>query len=595
MSQKSGELSAISDAISLEEEAARRAAFSCAWADGSSAAEPIPRIEAWLAALALRLPAANCAAVFRRSPGSGDPERVASWNLSAGESVAQMSASAAHGFATGVTLVRSVGRPFHVVARPDGRPDWVVVFECQAGQPPDLQSAMEEVLWGGGWLVAAISEAERASDGVIARRAGGAVRVLERAALARDVVSVADSLATGLAEVLPDTLITVAVWRRNVLSLAGRAGPETDADAVDDVRREQLIRHVLTAPAGGARLASLDPAADVEEGLPTVYAESLRTDSAPAAGALLCERRTGTFSADELALIHTVATIAAPLVEQSPVTRQAPVTRERRVLVGLFGPVRLKWKIALVALLALVLASLGATGDYQANVEAVVEATPARRLAPPFEGRLGDVYVRAGDVVKRGQILARMDDTELQQERQRLQAEREKVQQAARAAGAEGGAEAATARQREIEGRLIILDERLGRIQITSPVDGVVTGGVGPTSTKRHVDGTEELFAVAPLDGLRLGLRVDPADLKLVREGMSGQATLGVDGAAVPFIVKRITGGEPGQELHIEAQPLGSGAGLVPGATAAGSLEAGTQKLIWIWWRQLQTESAARR
>jgi len=595
MSQKSGELSATAEVVSPEEKAARRAAFSCAWAEGSSAGDSVPRIEAWLSALALRVPSACCASVFRRSPGSGDPERVASWNLAAGESVAQMSASAAHGFATGVTLVRSVGRPFHVVARPDGRPDWIVVFECLAAQPRDLQAAMEEVLWGGGWLVAAISEAERVLDSTVARRAGGAVRVLERAALARDVVSVADSLATGLAEVLPGTLVTVAVWRRNVLSLAGRAGPETDADAADDARREQLIRHILTGPAWVANLTSLDPATVAGDGLATVHAEALRTEGAPAAGALLCERRTGAFTVDESALIRTVAAIAAPLVEQSPVTRQAPVTRERRMLVGIFGPVRLKWKIALVALLALVLASLGATGDYQATVDAVVESTPARRLAPPFEGRLGDAYVRAGDVVKRGQILARMDDTDLQQERQRLQAEREKVQQAARTAGAEGGGEAATARQREIEGRMIILDERLGRIQIVSPVDGVVTGGIGPGSAKRHVEGTEELFSVAPLDGLRLGLRVDPADLGLVREGMSGQANLGVDGAAVPYVIKRITGGEAGQELHIEAQPLGSGAGLVPGATAAGSLDAGTQKLIWIWWRQLQTESLARR
>lgn len=588
MSQMSGELSITSDVFSLEEKAARRAAFSCAWAEGSLAAESVPRIEAWLALLATRLPSASSASVFRRGVGSGDPERVASWNLAAGESVAQMSASAAQGLGTSIPFARSVGRPFHVVARPDGRPDWVIVVECGANQPQELQQAMEELLWGGGWLVAAISESERASDGTIARRSGGAVRVLERASAARDVVSVADALAVGLAEVLPDTLVTVAVWRRNVLSLAGRAGPETDADAVDDVRREQLIRHLLNGP-GVARLASLDPAADAADDAVTVFAGALHSDGAPAAGALLCERRSGTFSADELALIQTVANVAAPLVEQSPVTRQAPVTRERRMLVGLFGPVRLKWKIALVALLALVLASLGATGDYQATVEAVVEATPARRLPPPFEGRVGEVYVRVGDVVKRGQLLARMDDGELQQERQRLQAEREKVQQAARAIGAEGGGEAATARQREIESRLVILEERLARTQIASPVDGVVTGGSGPTSARRHVDGTEDLFAVAPLDGLRLGLRVDPADLKLVREGMAGQANLGVEGSAVPFVVKRITGGEGGRELHIEAQPLGSGAGLVPGATAPGHLDASTQKLIWIWWRQLKT------
>lgn len=585
----------------IEERAARWAAFSSA---GSLAA----RVEAWIALVAPDLPGARAVAVFRRGASPDGHEPVAFWRDAAATVAADadFTASAEQAFARGVGVVRSVGRGFHLLDRPDGEPGYAVVVECHGVQPPDLRQAFDALRWGAGWLAAAVARESGRHDAVVARRAGGAVAVMQAVVRERDVVAVASALSTQLAERLPDALVTVAVWRRNVLSLAARAGRPSDDDAALDDVREALVRAALSsrrslrcpalvAPDAADRASSeaLPPSDEVR-----ACVQLLDAGGTQAAGALLCERRDGAaFSDDDLALIEAVAQLAAPLVELSPVSRQVPVTRERRVLVGLFGPVRFKWKLALIVLLAVVLASIGATGDYEAPVDAVVEAAPARRLPAPFEGRIAEVLVHTGSIVRRGQLLARMDSAELQQERARIVAERDKLVQAARAQPADGEEKKddGGAAQREIEARIIALDERLGRTQIVSPLDGVITGGAALQGMRPRVAATDDLFVIAPVDGLRLLLRAAPADVELLREGQTGQVRVGDEAAAVPFVVKRIARGDgPTGEIRIEALPQGDAApSLQAGAPVRGYVAVGTRKLVWIWWRRLEHEARA--
>jgi multidrug efflux pump subunit AcrA (membrane-fusion protein) len=59
------------------------------------------------------------------------------------------------------------------------------------------------------------------------------------------------------------------------------------------------------------------------------------------------------------------------------------------------------------------------------SAAAVMEGAPPRTVSAPFQGVLAELAVRRGDTVKRGQLLARMDDRELQLERLRLGAARD--------------------------------------------------------------------------------------------------------------------------------------------------------------------------
>jgi hypothetical protein len=584
----------------IEAEIARTEERAARWAAFSSAGAIDARIAAWLAMVAPRIPGVCAISVFRRGNSPDGHARLGHWR-DPGATIAsddEFVASADRAFAGGVSLIRSVGSAFHLLACPDGESGHAVVVECHDVQPPDLRAAFEELRWGAGWLAASVARQEGSDDAVVARRAGGAVEIMQAVVTERDVVAVAGALSAQLSTHLPDALVTVAVWRRNVLSLAARAGKPSDDDATLDDVREALVRAALSSRRSlrcPVLAATTPTATDAVPATGEVRAcvQLLDAGGTQAAGAVLCERRDGSpFSNDELALIETVAQLAAPLVELSPVTRQAPVTRERRVLVGLFGPVRFKWKLALIVLLALVLASIGATGDYDAPVDAIVEAAPARHLPAPFDGRIADVQVRAGTIVRRGQLLARMDSAEVQQERARIVAERDKLVQAARAEPAEGEAKKddSGAAQRDLEARIVALDERLGRTQVVSPVDGVITGGAAVQANRPRVAATDDLFVIAPLDGLRLLLRAVPADAELLREGQTGQVTTGADGAIVPFVVKRIARGDgPDGEVRIEAQPQGEAASsLQPGAPVQGHVAVGTQKLVWILWRHLE-------
>lgn len=596
MSQQIGERRTPADPHATTEKAALWAAF-------SSATSIDTRAAAWLELLARRLPSARAACVFRGNADAGPPELMAHWPLGALEAADEFAVSASHALAREVACIRSVGRGFHLMSRADGHEEWVIVMECGATPAPELQSALDEIRWGTGWLIAGIQQITGRDHAIVARRAGGALQILEAAGREREVVALSAALADGIAALVPGTLVTVAVHRLNVLSLAARSGPESEAgEPSRDDRRETIIRAAINSEQSVLRTALDDGPIEAEPGGEPpgthVSLQLFHPHDGQVAGALLCERSTAAFTEDELAIIETVARLAAPLVDMTPVSRQTAVTRERRMLAGLFGPVRLKWKLVLIALLALVLVLLGATGDYEAPVDATVETAPARRLTAPFEGRLAEVSVRAGDIVKRGQLLARLDDTELQQERSKLIAERDRAIQAARGGDADASAsgtapETPGAKQRDIEARIVILDERLARMQVTSPVDGVVVGGVAPGGAHRRVEATDELFAIAPLDGLRLLLKADAADVPLLREGQSGRVVMTGDaGAVVPFTIKRIvSASESTGDWRVEAQPVGTSAGLAQGAQAQGGVDVGTRKLVWIWWRKLQRET----
>lgn len=572
-----------------EEKAARWAAF-------SSARTLDVRMAMWLQLLALRVPSARSAFVFRKGPDSAGVSRVAHW----GEDTepAEAEHSARQGLTRGITLIRSVGRRFHLIAQPDQYSDWVIVFECDPVQPRELQAGLDELRWGAGWLVASVEQVAGRDTAILARRLGTATRAVEVCGQGREVVSAAIALAECLVDAFPSALVSVGIFRHEVLSLGARRGDEAGTGNEEmDTRREALVRaaidqgRVLMASALPEVAPALDLTVTPELG-PRVCALPL-AGTAGCAGVLLCERSAGpAFTAEELATLEQVALLVGPIVELKPVSRAAGVNRERRALVGLFGKARFKAKLALVALLAAVLVLLGATGEYQAPVSVTVEGTPPRKIAAPFDGKLAEVMVRTGDTVRRGQVIARMDDSELQLERVKLVAERDRLAQLARdlkdADGA-GSSESLAAKRKDIEIRLAVIDERLSRLQIVSPLEGIVQTAPMAGGPRLAVQGDQPLFSIALLDGYRLLIEASSADQELLREGQTGLARFPASGTAVPFTITKITGQDTGS-VRVEAQTQRVNTEVGPGAQGEGVIDFGTRKQVWIWWRKLQSD-----
>jgi RND family efflux transporter MFP subunit len=169
-------------------------------------------------------------------------------------------------------------------------------------------------------------------------------------------------------------------------------------------------------------------------------------------------------------------------------------------------------------------------------------------------GRITGVFVEAGDHVKRGQPLARIDDSVLVQQVNRLSASLEQARAQAALSAAEfkraQGVEAAGALSAEdiekrratsvtdaanvkvVAAQLAEAQARLARTHLTAPVDGVVL--------TRHAEvgqianpGGEPLFRIASGGEVEMRGQIAEQDLAVVKSGQA--ATVYLTGISRPF------------------------------------------------------------
>lgn len=592
-----------------DEEAALWAAFSSA-RSAEAAAGPWTRLQA------RRMRSARACAVFRVT--TEGITLIAAWPDS-DTLPGDVSESAREGVQQGVALVRSAARGFHLVCPLSGDDGWVATVEVAPLSAPALQGTLDTLHWGVGWLEAARARGISFAATAQAERLELAARLAENVARESDARAASMALAAGIGAAFSASAVSVGVLRRGVLSVKAEwHSPDllepvpaaTDGEVVlppAPVDITPALHSVLEV----GRAMSVERHEPVADGEPErspapiellaahahVCALPLPGPEAPA-GAILVERTVGEpFSHEELASLETIALQAAPLIEAKPLARPVTVTRERRAFVALFGPVRMKLKLALIALLTLALVMLGATGPYAVPVEGTVEGQAPRTLPAPFGGVLGEVLVRKGDAVRRGQLVARMDDSELLLERDRLTAERTQLAQVTREAREirdRVASESLDAKLKEVEARLRTAEERLARTRVVSPTDGVVVGGSGLNASASRVEAGEALVEIAPVDSYRLVLWVDERDLSLLREGQAGAIALPGETSTLGFTVKRLTGVSTLRAGHnrvrIEALLQDVSERTRPGAEGSGVIEVGKRKQVWIWWRALQRD-----
>ena len=599
------------------------------WAALSSAPFSSASGGAWLTLLAQRIDNLRTAAIYR-ADAPGQPALVAGWPQDAPVSD-EMADSAFEGLARGVPLALSSIRGFHLVCPIAAGSGVVVVAEVPPLALPALEAALDELQWGAGWLEAVLSH--DASVGAMARveRLELAARLSEDIARATDALSAASILAAGIAAAFPADAVSVGLNRRGDLLIAARSSaptsrPRTDDDLLDAMAAAINARQSQVLPAF-TPLDTMESGADtgaVDIGTSASGADESDAESPDSAGLRPARAATPTsgitipllvldlvagaivvesqgvagFDPEVVAALETIALQAAPLIQAKPMSRPTPVTPGRRLFVALFGPVRLRLKLLMVALLAAALVLIGATGSYSVPASGIVEGAPYRVVTAPFGGPLAEVLVRRGDPVVRGQVLALLDDAELQAERLRLMAEREPVLVALKEAKNNRDTappEGLDVRLKDIDARRRTLEDRIGRARVVSPVEGVVVGGVALGAAGNTVPQGEALFEVAPVDSYRLVLWVDRREASQIREGQSGTLHMASGNQELGFTVRRltaVTARVAGQaRIRVEAQPQGFlGEAIEPGTEGSGSIDVGRRKLVWIWWRNAQRE-----
>jgi len=255
-----------------------------------------------------------------------------------------------------------------------------------------------------------------------------------------------------------------------------------------------------------------------------------------------------------------------------------------------------RWRgIAIAGVVALVAIPFIATGNYRVTADASLEGAVQRIVAAPVDGYIAEAPARAGDIVAEGDLLARLDDRELDLERQRLTGEQNQLKREYREAIAEHDNSRVTILKAQLDragAQLGLTEERLRRTRIAAPMSGVLVSGDLSQSLGAPVDQGQVLFEIAPLDSYRVMLAVDEREIGELSVGQTGTlALVGMPDQHLPISVERITPVSTQADgrnfFTVEARLEETPDLLRPGMGGIGKIEIEERRLIWIWTHKL--------
>lgn len=318
------------------------------------------------------------------------------------------------------------------------------------------------------------------------------------------------------------------------------------------------------------------------------------------AGALLAERPLArAFEQATVDELGAAAALLGPVLEakrrnDQPLLRtalDALALQSTRLL----GPRYIGRKLAAMALALLVLLGFVVTVPYQVVADARVEGRIQRAVVAPFDGYISSATMRAGDLVKAGEELAKLDDRELELERINRLTEREQHQLAYGRALAESGRADAGIAQAQIDAakaQIGLLDRLIGRARLSAPFAGVVVTGDLSRSIGSTVKRGDVLFQIAPLDEYRVVLSVDESQIADVHEGQAGSLlTTSLPSQPFAFRIERITPVAEARDgrtvFRVEGALEGANVALRPGMEGVAKVEVDHRRAAWIWTRTL--------
>jgi multidrug resistance efflux pump len=316
----------------------------------------------------------------------------------------------------------------------------------------------------------------------------------------------------------------------------------------------------------------------------------------------ICFERSGgenRFIEDDIELCEQLSSLIGPMIEyrrrddQSLSQKIITSLDTRLKLVTGCGRPGLKL-LAVVSLLAFA-ATFIIHWEYRVTANASLEGAIERVITAPEEGFIKDAPSRPGDLIAQDQVLATLDDRDLQLEKQKWSGKQQQVNREYREALATHDRSkigVLRAQLDQAEAQIAILDKKLQRTRISTPITGVVVSGDYTRSLGSPVEKGQILYKVSPLDDYRVLLEVDEADVTEIAVGMRGELTLNAAAEdSYIFNVERITPvsrAENGSNFYeIEASLEKTPEFLRPGMQGVGKIIVGDRQLFWIWTHQM--------
>jgi RND family efflux transporter MFP subunit len=576
---------------------------------------PEPFTRAWLALLCRMLPgAARAVLVLRQETGLSPIARWPEGDPGSAQlaHVAELALTEHRGVVSrpgGRTPGHNPSRTSHL-AFPllfGGEDQGVVAVELDGAGDAALRDAMRQLQWAASWIELRQLRVQSSHDAVRLRQGYAALEVAATALAADRFDAAAGATATEIALRLQASRVSIGWLTRRSIHVAGLshavgAGKKADATVNLTAAMEEAVDQgasLLFPLPGDEALPSRSAHARLtaQGGGPYVLTVPLTTQGR-IAGAITIERDEP-IDQDAIDLTEAIAALIGPVLGQMHLNERWLSTIAFHILTRaarqLLGPEHYVLKLTTGIIVTVVAFFALFHTEYRINAQAVVEGEVRRSIAAGLDGYIGSEHARAGQVVHQGDVLATLDDSELNLQRLRWIATRQQHQSEldrALATGTRAEVNIDAAQIAEAAAEIALLDAQLARTRIVAPFDGLITNGDLSQSVGMPVQRAQVLFEIAPLDSYRVIVRVPDSEIARVAPGHLGTLVL----SALPdrhfdMHVVRVTPvaeqTDGANTFRVEARLDDVSPQLRPNMEGVAKIDAGRHLLIWAWTHHL--------
>jgi len=313
-------------------------------------------------------------------------------------------------------------------------------------------------------------------------------------------------------------------------------------------------------------------------------------------GAVMFERQglVGEFNDETKELCEQLASLFAPILHYRRLNDRSIIEKLKESSSGLFSNIfglgYLGTKLITSIIAGVLVTTYFMPWDYRISANAILEGEIERVITAPEAGYLKEAPVRPGDIVEAGSTLATLDDRDLQLEKLKWSSKLKQISKEYREA-------LATHEQSQIgilrsqigqaEAQLQILEHKLSRIVIASPISAVIVSGDFTHALGAPVERGQVLYKVSPLENYRIVLQVDESDVPEIKLGQKGELTLSAAAEETfEMEVVKITPVSTAENginyFQVEASLAATPDFLRPGMQGIAKINIGERQLFWV-------------
>ncbi len=488
----------------------------------------------------------------------------------------------------------------------EGQPVAVIATMISVRSGPQQHAVQQLLQWGGMWVETLVSQQTREQKGTGAYTLSLTTAIVchnEAHAAAIEVVN-------RLAERVECERVSIGFRNGMLMELQALSHVATFDAKAQLVRRieavmEEAVDQKLTvmippdSPERAMAVARAHRELAEQQGNAVVCTVPLPGQSGEPIGAITLERSANPFDHKTVQWLESLGRIIGPALELKRREERAfwrkALEASSEGVADLFGTKALKLKLGVLAVIAWLTVFSILQGEYRVTAQATIEGGERQLLVAPQDGYMRESNLRAGDLVKAGQVIAVLDDRNLRLELQKWESERNKADKEYHEALANRDRTQMSvlrAERQQVDAELRLVREKLRRTELRAPFDGAIVSGDFSQSLGAPVETGQVLFEVASLESYRVVLEVDEHDVAGLSTGRSGRMVISalpdkVFPLALAQVIPVAVAADGRNFFRIEAALDDPSPELRPGMQGVATIEMGKRKLLWIWTHRL--------